>query len=121
MRGKALLFDFNGTLSHDEPLLAEIYSELFAEHGRPLSTQEYLDTLAGLSDEEIVARWLGDHHPNRDALVRERVDRYCAIADGSTVPEGVRAAVRHAAARVPVGVCSAALRREIEPVLAGAG
>jgi HAD superfamily hydrolase (TIGR01509 family) len=121
MRARALVFDFNGTLSHDEPLLAQIYEELFAAYGRPLSAQEYFDRLAGHSDEEIVRRWLGADHPAAEEAIRERVERYCALADGSTVPEAVRAAVRYAAARVPVAVCSAALRREIEPVLAGAG
>ena len=97
MRARALVFDFNGTLSHDEPLLARIYGELFAGYGRPLSAQEYFDELAGLSDEEIVRRWLGAGHPAADDAIRERVDRYCALADGSTVPEEVRAAVQYAA------------------------
>ena len=53
-RPRAIVFDFNGTLSHDEPILCEIFVELFAEHGKPLSAQEYFDELAGLSDPEIV-------------------------------------------------------------------
>src|SRR3954454_19597375 len=113
MRARALVFDFNGTLSHDEPLMAEIYVELFAELGYPLSAQEYFDGLAGLSDEEIVRTRLGDGYSGVDDFVRARVDRYCAIADGSTVPEEVRAAVRYASARVPVAICSSAVRREI--------
>jgi beta-phosphoglucomutase len=47
MAASALVFDFNGTLSHDEPLLYAIYAELFAEHGRPLSEADYFGTLAG--------------------------------------------------------------------------
>jgi HAD superfamily hydrolase (TIGR01509 family) len=101
--------------------MCDIYVELFAERGRPLSAQEYFDRFAGLSDEEIVRRWLGDDYPHLQETIRERIDRYCAVADGSTVPEVVRAAVRYAAERVPVAVCSASARREIEPVLAGAG
>ena len=37
------------------------------------------------------------------------------------MPETVRAAVRYAAARVPVALVSGAFRAEIEPVLAAAG
>ena len=44
---RALAFDFNGTLSHDEPLLFAIYAELFAEHGRPLTEADYYGRLAG--------------------------------------------------------------------------
>jgi beta-phosphoglucomutase len=119
---RAVCFDFNGTISHDEPILCEIFVELFAEHGRPLSAQEYFDHLAGLSDPEIVRTWLGSDHPDVDEVIDERVARYvAAVADGSTVPESVRAAVRHAAARVPVAVVTGAARAEVESVLEAAG
>src|SRR5690348_4007314 len=64
MPPEAIIFDFNGTLSDDEPLMCEIFAQLFAEHGRPLSAQEYFDELAGLSDPEIVRTWLGAGHPD---------------------------------------------------------
>jgi beta-phosphoglucomutase len=117
----AILFDFNGTLSHDEPLLCRIYRELFAEHGRPLLEEEYYRLLAGNTEEAIVGGWLGVEGEELEALVEARIDRYVAAADGATVESATRAAVAAAAARVPVGVVSGACRREIEPVLAGAG
>jgi|tagenome__1003787_1003787.scaffolds.fasta_scaffold20970674_4 beta-phosphoglucomutase len=118
MGTRAIVFDFNGTLSDDEPLLYAVYAELFAEHGRPLTEQEYLDELAGQTEEEIIRRWLGRVD---DDLIRERIDRYVARAsDGSTIDADARAALRHAAEHVPVGIVSAAARREIEPVLAAA-
>ena len=118
---RAVLFDFNGTLSHDEPLLCRIYRELFAEHGRPLADEEYYGLLAGQSEEAIIGGWLRVTGGELAALVEERIDRYCAAADGATVPTAHREAVRYAAARVPVGIVSGAYRREIEPVLRGAG
>jgi HAD superfamily hydrolase (TIGR01509 family) len=118
---RALVFDFNGTLSHDEPLLFAIYSELFAEHGRPLTEDDYFGTLAGNTEEAIIGGWLGADAAELAALVEERIDRYVRRADGSTISEPLRAAVRHAAARVPVAVVSGAYRREIEPVLELAG
>jgi beta-phosphoglucomutase len=121
MGARAVVFDFNGTLSHDEPILCEIFMELFAEQGRPLSAEEYFDELAGLSDPEIVRTWLGPEHPAVEEVIRERIRRYReAVADGSTVPDDVRAAVRYAASRVPVAIVSGAARAEIEPVLEGA-
>jgi beta-phosphoglucomutase len=118
----AIVFDFNGTLSDDEPVLCEIFIEMFAERGRPLSAQEYYDQLAGLSDPEIVLTWLGRDYPDVGGAVDERVQRYCdAVADGSTVHAHVREAVAYAAARVPLAICSGAARAEIEPVVASAG
>lgn len=122
MGAGALAFDFNGTLSDDEPILFAVFSELFAERGKPLDEEEYVARLAGLSDPEIVRAWLGVDGPELDEVLAERVRRYRAlVADGSTVSEDVRAAVRYAAERVPVLVVSGALRAEVEPVLEAAG
>jgi len=118
----AVIFDFNGTLSDDEPLLCEIFMHLFAEQGRPMSAQEYFDQLAGLSDPEIVKSWLGEDHPAVDAVIAERESRYrAAAADGSTVREHIREAVRYAAERAPLAICSGAARDEIDPVVEAAG
>jgi HAD superfamily hydrolase (TIGR01509 family) len=122
VRARAVIFDFNGTLSHDEPILLAIFQELFAEYGRPLSAEEYFDELAGRSDPEIVRLWLGADHPAVGEVIERRIERYRELAaDGSTVPEEVREAVRYAAERVPVAIVSGAARAEIEPVLEAAG
>ena len=122
MRARAVIFDFNGTLSHDEPILLAIFQELFAEYGRPLSAEEYFDRLAGRSDPEIVRTWLGADHPAVGEVIERRIERYHELAaDGSTVPEEVREAVRYAAELVPVAVVSGAARAEIEPVLDASG
>jgi beta-phosphoglucomutase len=119
MSSRAVLFDFNGTLSDDEPIVCAIFQELFAERGRPLSTETYFSELAGTSDPEIVRAWLGAADP---ALVAEKVARYRArVEDGSTVYEAAREAVRVAAAEAAVGVVSGATREEIAPALTAAG
>jgi beta-phosphoglucomutase len=121
MQARAVVFDFNGTLSNDEPVLYEIFAALFAEQGKPLSAQEYFDELCGLSDPEIVRTWLGPDHPGVEAVIRERVDRYRAVvADGSSVEEWTREALRYASERVPVAIVSGAARAEIEPVMRAA-
>ena len=118
---RAVIFDFNGTLSDDEPILYAIYAKLFAEHGRPLTEAEYYRHLAGLSDPEIVHRWLG-RRDDAEQVVHERVNRYReAGADGSTIHAGVRRAVADAAARVPIAIVSGAAAAEIVPVVAAAG
>jgi beta-phosphoglucomutase len=121
MRPRAVLFDFNGTLSDDEAILCEIFQELFGGHGRPLSAQEYFDKLAGLSDPEIVRTWLGHDHPALDEVIEQRVARYRErVADGRSIPERIREAVRYVAEGVPTAVVSGAARAEIEQVLAAA-
>jgi len=119
---RAVAFDFNGTLSHDEPILFAVYREMFSARGRPLSADDYYGTLAGLSEETIIGTWLGVEGEALAELVEERIERYLELSgDGATVSRSLREAVAYAADRVPVAIVSGAFRREIEPVLAGAG
>jgi beta-phosphoglucomutase len=119
---RALILDFNGTVSHDEHFVLAIFQELFGELGRPLDAGTYERELAGMSDPEIVWAWLGRDHPAAAQVIAERDRRYRALtADGSTVPEPAREAVRLAARHVPVAICSGAARTEIEATLAAAG
>jgi beta-phosphoglucomutase len=119
---RAVAFDFNGTLSLDEPTLYAVYRDMFAERGRPLSEEDYYGTLAGLSEETIIETWLGSDGHELEALVEERIERYLQLAgSGDTVSAATRKAVAYTAERVPVAVVSGAFRREIEPVLERAG
>ena len=53
----AVVFDFNGTLSDDEHILFDIFSELFRAHlGWAMTAEDYRDELLGRSDREIVER-----------------------------------------------------------------
>lgn len=115
---RALLLDFNGTLSDDEPLLCRIFQELFADAGKPLSEEEYYERLSGFSDREIVQMWLGRDDP---ALLERKTARYLELADGSTITPEAREAVRQAAEIADVAVVSGSARAEIEPVLRAAG
>lgn len=119
---RAVAFDFNGTLSDDEPVLCAVYRDLFAEQGRPLTEAEYYATLAGSSEEAIIGGWLEVDGDELAALVAERIRRYQELtADGRTIAEGTRKAVRYAGERLPVAAVSGAFRAEIEPVLRAAG
>ena len=114
---RALLLDFNGTISDDEPLLCRIFIELFSKE-KPLSEREYYERLAGLADREIVRVWLGRDDP---ALVERKIERYGELADGTTVTQESRDAVEYAAGRAAVAVVSGSARAEIEPVLVQTG
>lgn len=62
---RAVVFDFNGTLSHDEPILYGVYRDMFSEHGRPLTETDYYGTLAGLSAEAIIGMLHPSHRGRR--------------------------------------------------------
>lgn len=121
MPSRALIFDFNGTLSDDEPIMYRVFAELFAELGKPLSQADYVENLAGHTDEEMIRSWIGERS-DMEALVAWRVARYNQLSsDGSTISEGVRDAVWLAASRVPLAIVSGAAASEIVPVIQAAG
>jgi len=118
---RALIFDFNGTLSDDEDVMEAITAEVLGRHSTPPTHREYIDRLAGLSDEMVVRTWLGDRE-DVDAIVAERIEAYRRLVyDGSTVDERTREAVRDAAARAPIAIVSGAALAEIQPVIDAAG
>lgn len=115
---QALLLDFNGTLSDDEPVLCDIFMDLFAEAGKPLTEQEYYAELAGLSDPEIVEKWLGESRPD---LIEQKIARYQdEIKTGWTIHITTVMALAEAASKVPVAVVSGSARAEIKWVLRAA-
>jgi HAD superfamily hydrolase (TIGR01509 family) len=117
----ALIFDFNGTLSDDEHLMEAATAEVLARHASPPTHREYIDRLAGLSDETVVRTWLGDR-ADIDAIVAVRIDAYRRLVqDGTTIHERMREVVRAAAKRAPIGIVSGAALAEIKPVIDAAG
>jgi beta-phosphoglucomutase len=123
---RAVVFDFNGTISDDEPLLAELCAVIFADIGIDVPRELYFGEYAGYSDPEIVERVLL-RHSRYDPLTAERLlDRRTALyleraSSGETVHAAAAACVREIAARVPVAVASGAARAEVEAVLVGSG
>lgn len=123
---RAVVFDFNGTISDDEPLLAELFVQIFGEVGIEVTEERYFGEFAGYSDPEIVDRVLSETGGHDPAVARRLLDRraelYLARAGaGETVHPEVAACVREIADRVPVAVASGAVRVEVEAVLEGSG
>jgi beta-phosphoglucomutase len=122
----AVVFDFNGTISDDEPLLAELCAAIFAEIGIDVPRDVYFGEFAGYSDPEIVERVLRRHGRYEPALAERLLARRTRLyleraASGETVHPAAAACVREIAARVPVAVASGAARAEVEAVLEGSG
>ncbi|MEO9177070.1 MAG: HAD family phosphatase [Gaiellales bacterium] len=123
----AFVLDFNGTISDDEPLLEELYCELFAGVGLELSAERYHAEFAGLSDPAIIAGGLALAGRAREPGLAAQIDadltaRYLErVRDRSPVTPGAIGFVRAAAARVPVAIASGAARQIITASLARTG
>ena len=104
---RAVVFDFNGTISDDEPLLAELCTLIFGEIGIEVTEERYFGEFAGYSDPEIVERVLAapaaPTPPSRRACSTRRTSSTSpAPATGETVHaagRGMRARDRRRACR----------------------
>ena len=127
MTPAAVIFDFNGTLSDDEQLLAELFHEIFAEVGIDVPASLYFDEFVGYSDAEICRRLLSrfgraDEDGLAERLIERRTELYLeAQRARPTVRPEAAELVRQVAARVPVAIASGAARVEIEGVLESSG
>jgi HAD superfamily hydrolase (TIGR01509 family) len=120
----AVIFDFNGTLSDDEHIICDVYSELFLEHlDWVMPAQDYRDRFLGRSDREIVelavaerGRGGADEVTELLRLRRERYER--RVAELNPIGEGslglVRLLAKH---RIPVGIVTGAQREDAKVVL----
>ena len=96
---------------------------MFAEHGRPLTETDYYGTLAGLSEETIIGTWL-DVRRRRARGARRGAHRALSRPQrgtGRPSPERFETRSRTRPIAFPSPSSPGAFRREIEPVLAGAG
>lgn len=120
---KAVIFDFNGTLSDDEGLLLRLYTDLFREQlAWTLTPDDYRRRFAGRSDRDIIAAVVGavggDEALVRD-LLAERRQRYCQMVEENSpiVDATAKTVALLAAAGVPLGIVTGAERPDVEFVL----
>ena len=124
----AVILDFNGTLSDDEPLLDLLFRNVLAEEaGIEMTSADYFERFAGLSDPEIAESALraGGIDPSPalvERVLRAKVDGYLsAVEEEPPISHAATEFVEALAARIPVAIASGAFREEVELVLELAG
>ena len=124
----AILFDFDGVLVDSERLHHETMVEVLAGQGPATPWEFYRERLMGLDDRGAFAVLLeragleATPEAVRACVARKAVLFAKHAADGR-VPAlpGAADLVRACAAAGPVGLCSGALRSDVDPVLAAMG
>jgi HAD superfamily hydrolase (TIGR01509 family) len=122
----AVVFDFNGTLSNDEHILFDIFSELFDAHlGWAMTAEDYRAELLGRSDREIIERAVARHGRGTEEevneLLRLRQGVYKQrVADHNPIGAAAGQLVKLLADnQIPVGIVTGAQRDDVLAVLNG--
>ena len=125
---EAVIFDFDGVITDSEILHFRAFNNVLAQHGLELTKKEYYTRYLGLSDIDCFGTLidegrLGIEKAQVKGLIQQktRVFEQLARTDGKII-EGVRDFLDMlTTARVPIAICSGALRAEIELILEDAG
>jgi HAD superfamily hydrolase (TIGR01509 family) len=121
---RAVVFDMNGVLVDDEHLHFELFRDvLAAEEGLRLTERDYLDRYLGYDDRGAFGAVIADAgRAVTDGRLAELISRKAVLyreraAAGLRMFPGARESLASLGGRWPIGVCSGALRGEVEMVL----
>ena len=120
---RAIVFDFDGVIANSEPLHFQAFRHVLSEQGVVLAEAEYYEKYLGYDDLGVFRavgadrgkRWtveLVASLVSKKAVHMERLEH-----DVSVLFPGAEAAIRRAAARVPLAIASGALGAEIRRIL----
>jgi HAD superfamily hydrolase (TIGR01509 family) len=122
----AIIFDFDGVIVHSEPLHLRAFQNALAPEGITLSDAEYYAEMIGFDDRGAFRHILAKHGnptdpPSLLRLMARKAQMVRKLIDGreyAALP-GVAELVRGLWRNYPLGICSGALREEIEAMLEG--
>lgn len=121
---RAVIFDFDGVIADTENLHYASYQEILEPKGLGFTYEEYSDRYMAFDSFGCIHQRAKDlEHPADEPTIRSWVEEknqaYESILATTTVPPlpGALDAIRLAASRVPVAVCTGAVLRDISPLL----
>jgi beta-phosphoglucomutase-like phosphatase (HAD superfamily) len=120
---RAIVFDFDGVIANSEPLHYQAFHDVLAEAGVSFSEREYYARYLGFDDIGVFRTLMADRGLTCPiGRVTELVTRKAARleqleSDVSILFPGADAAIRRAAAAVPLAIASGALGPEIRRTL----
>ena len=125
---KAVIFDFDGVLVDSELLHFEAFNHILLPLNVKMSKQQYFDKYLGLSDEELIRtvnkeqKLILSESQVKQLLAEKAVIFKTLAVSHASIIEGVPGFLKMLSDnKIPMAVCSGALKAEIELILKGAG
>jgi beta-phosphoglucomutase len=119
----AVIFDFDGIIVDTEPLHYQAFQEILEPLGLGYSWQEYQERYMGFDDRDafreafsVGGRSLSDEELKE--RIEEKAQAFLTIVSVGVAPyPGVVELIRSISGTLPLGLCSGALRSDIDPIL----
>jgi HAD superfamily hydrolase (TIGR01509 family) len=124
---QGVVFDFDGIIVDSEPLHYRAFQKVLEPLGAGFTWEEYVDRYMGFDDRDAFREAFKVKRLPLDdvalaAMIAAKAALFHDVAAEGVVPyAGVVELVRALAGRVPLAICSGALRSDIEPILAMLG
>jgi phosphoglycolate phosphatase len=123
-RGKALLFDIDGTLADTDALHLEAFNHVLGPRGHVFDHARFTRELQGFSNASISERFLADEPPQRQAtIIGEKEEAFRKLVAGQIqpVPGLMTLLARADRANIPMVAVTNAPRLNAEMLLSGLG
>src|SRR6266436_1543112 len=123
-RGRALLFDIDGTLADTDALHLEAFNQVLGPRGHVFDHARFTRELQGFSNASISERFLADEPPQRQAtIIGEKEEAFRKLVAGQIqpVPGLMTLLARADRANIPMVAVTNAPRLNAEMLLSGLG
>ncbi|HOW96148.1 MAG TPA: HAD family phosphatase [Kiritimatiellia bacterium] len=124
----AVVFDFDGVIVDTEPLHFEAFRRIASPHGIELAWEAYRQKYMGFDDRDAFRALFRDAgrplaEERLAGLIDAKAAAFAKLAESEGVEPypGAARLIGELAGRVPLALCSGALRSDVQPILARAG
>ncbi len=120
---KAVVFDFDGIIVDTEPLHYKTFQKILESLGAGFSWDEYVEKYMGFDDRDAFREAFRSNGLELDDkklvhLVSQKATLFQEVAsEGVSSYPGVVELIRSLSGKIPLAICSGALRSDIEPLL----
>ena len=128
IQAEAVIFDFDGVIVDTEPLHHAAFQRTLEPLGLHFSWQEYVETYIGFDDRDafkhaFISRGKQLDHETLHTLIAQKAAYFEEVIGAGVTPyPGVVELIRRLHTdKIPLAICSGALRSDIDPILAMLG
>ena len=117
----AVIFDFDGVIVDSERLHWAAFNQVLSQ---PVSWEDYIQTLIGFDDRDAFKYLFPDIEKNElDGLIVKKAAGFQELlADGGAAAlPGAVELIQHLSGKIPIAICSGALREDIFPIIGKLG